>query len=120
MKYTPITINKKTKTHKDKGGKEKKYIYYEAVCTVQLAKKSYRETGNGKTRQAAKDALLKKLDAEEKKNLTSVPVKSETLSDAIDHFLKYKLSEGETDRYFPDHLVSPDASPFRYLPFSGR
>lgn len=41
MKYTPITINKKTKTHKDKGGKEKKYIYYEAVCTVQLAKKSY-------------------------------------------------------------------------------
>lgn len=94
MKYTPITINKKTKTHKDKGGKEKKYIYYEAVCTVQLAKKSYRETGNGKTRQAAKDALLKKLDAEEKKNLTSVPVKSETLSDAIDHFLKYKLSEG--------------------------
>ena len=50
--------------------------------------------GNGKTRQAAKDALLKKLDAEEKKNLTSVPVKSETLSDAIDHFLKYKLSEG--------------------------
>lgn len=63
MKYTPITINKKTKTHKDKGGKEKKYIYYEAVCTVQLAKKSYRETGNGKTRRAAKDALLKKLDA---------------------------------------------------------
>lgn len=94
MKYTPITINKKTKTHKDKSGKEKKYTYYEAVCTVQLAKESYRETGSGKTRQAAKDALLKKLDAEEKKNLTSVEVKSDNLNDAIDHFLKYKLSEG--------------------------
>ncbi len=94
MKYTPITINKKTKTHKDKSGKEKKYTYYEAVCTVQLAKESYRETGSGKTRQAAKDALLKKLDAEEKKNLTNVEVKSDNLNDAIDHFLKHKLSEG--------------------------
>ena len=53
IKYTPITINKNTKTHKDKSDKEKKYIYYEVVCIVQLAKKSYRETGNGKTRKAA-------------------------------------------------------------------
>lgn len=89
MKYTPIEINKRTRTIKGK-----KYVYYEARCTVQLAKKSYRETGSGKTRQAAKDALLKKLDAEEKKNLTSVEVKSDTLNDAIDHFLQYKLSEG--------------------------
>lgn len=94
MKYTPITINKKTKTHKNKKGQEKKYIYYEAVCTVQTSKTSWRETGSGKTRQAAKDALLKKLDAAEKKNLTTVPVKSETLNEALKHFLEYKLSEG--------------------------
>ena len=39
---------------------------------------------------------------------------------AVRQYKKYKLAAGETDRYFPDHLVSPDASPFRYLPFSGR
>ena len=93
MKYTPISINKKEKTYKSANGKAKKYAYYEAVCTVQGENKSFRQTGSGKTRQAAKDALLKKLDAIERANVPSVPVRSKTLSQAIEHFLDYKLSE---------------------------
>lgn len=62
MKYTHIEINKRTRTINGK-----KYVYYEARCTVQAAKKSYRESGSGKTKQAAKEALLKKLDIEEKR-----------------------------------------------------
>lgn len=94
MKYTPISIHKKSKTHTNKDGKEKKYAYYEAVCTVQTGLESWRETGSGKTRQAAKEALLAKLDIAEKKSSTSVPVKAETLDEALHHFAEYQLREG--------------------------
>ena len=87
MKYTPIEIAKRTKTVKGK-----KYVYYEARCTVQLPKESYRETGSGKTRQAAKDALMAKLNRSEEK-LVAVPVKAEKLSDALKHFAEYLLLE---------------------------
>ena len=115
MKYTPIVIEKKEKNYKTKAGRTKKYTYYEAKCTVQLAKSSYRQTGSGKTRQAAKEALLKKLDVEEKKNLSSVPVKSETLIDALYHFIDYKLSEGWAQSTYVRNKTTIDHQVFSYL-----
>ncbi len=115
MKILPITITKRERNYKDKSGKAKKYVYYEAICTVQLAKDSFRATGCGKTRQAAREALLKKLDVEEKKNLTSVPVKSERLIDALYHFIEYKLSEGWRASTYKRNKTTIDNQIFPYL-----
>lgn len=106
MKYTPITITKREKNHKTKDGTIKKYTYYEALCTVQLGSSSYRETGSGKTRKGAKEALLKKLDIAEKQNSTTVSVKSEKLIDALEHFIEYKLAEGwKQSTYYRDKTI---------------
>ena len=115
MKILPITITKRERNYKDKSGKAKKYVYYEAICTVQLAKDSFLATGCGKTRQAAREALLKKLDVEEKKNLTSVPVKSERLIDALYHFIEYKLSEGWRASTYKRNKTTIDNQIFPYL-----
>ena len=94
MEFTPISIRKKTKSHKGKDGKVKKYTYYEAVTTVMAAKEHWRETGSGKTRIEAKNALMEKINRSEEK-LTSVEVKAETLAIALKHFAEYLLREGK-------------------------
>lgn len=122
MEYTPISIHKREKMNNGK-----RYIYYEARSTVTLADgTSQRICGNGKKKKEAGNALMKKIELllqekpkeepsteenpaskqetsnEEKK--TTVPVRSDTFNQALEHFLEYRLKEnGRESTYVRDN-----------------